>query len=62
MDTTALKSVTDCQLDGSALRHGNWKMYGLNLPDEVLKKVYYKNALNLFPHIKENKYFKNLNN
>ena len=43
-------------------RHGNWKMYGLNLPDEVLKKVYYKNALNLFPHIKENKYFKNLNN
>ena len=34
-------------------RHGLWKMYGLNLPDEVLKKVYYKNALNLFPSIDE---------
>ena len=38
-----------------------WKIYGLDLPDEVLKKVYYKNALNLFPHIRENKFFKNLN-
>ena len=32
-------------------RHAFWKMYGLNLPDEVLKKVYYKNALKLFPSI-----------
>ncbi|MUH36779.1 amidohydrolase [Zobellia amurskyensis] len=29
--------------------HAFWAMYGLNLPDEVLKKVYYKNALNLVP-------------
>lgn len=29
--------------------HGIWKMYGLELPDEVLKKVYYKNALKLLP-------------
>ena len=32
-------------------RHAFWKMYGLNLPDEVLKKIYYKNALRLFPSI-----------
>lgn len=32
-------------------RHAFWKMYGLNLPDEVLKKVYYKNALRIFPSI-----------
>ena len=32
-------------------RHAFWKMYGLNLADEVLKKVYYKNALKLFPSI-----------
>jgi len=32
-------------------RHGLWKMYGLNLPDEVLKKLYYKNALKIFPSI-----------
>ena len=32
-------------------RHGLWKMYGLNLPDEVLKKLYYQNALKLFPSI-----------
>lgn len=29
--------------------HAFWSMYGLNLPDEVLKKVYYKNALRLVP-------------
>ena len=32
-------------------RHGNWKMYGLNLPDTILQKLYYKNALKLFPNI-----------
>lgn len=32
-------------------RHAFWKMYGLNLPDEVLKKVYYKNALRIIPGI-----------
>ncbi len=42
-------------------RHGNWKIYGLNLPDEVLKKVYYGNALNLFPHLKDFNIFKSLN-
>ena len=29
--------------------HAFWAMYGLDLSDEVLKKVYYKNALNLVP-------------
>ncbi len=32
-------------------RHAFWKMYGLNLPDNVLKKVYYKNALKIIPGI-----------
>lgn len=32
-------------------RHAFWRMYGLYLPDEVLKKVYYKNALKLVPGI-----------
>lgn len=31
--------------------HAFWAMYGLNLPDEVLKKVYYKNALRLIPNL-----------
>lgn len=31
--------------------HAFWAMYGLNLPDEVLKKVYYKNAVNLIPDL-----------
>jgi len=26
-------------------------MYGLGLPDDVLKKIYYKNALKIFPEI-----------
>ncbi|MFD2520751.1 amidohydrolase family protein [Emticicia soli] len=29
--------------------HAYWRMYGLGLPDEVLKKVYYKNALKIVP-------------
>ena len=32
-------------------RHAHWKMYGLNLPDSILKKLYYKNARKLFPNI-----------
>ena len=32
-------------------RHAFWKMYGMDLPDEVLKKVYYKNALKIIPGI-----------
>jgi predicted TIM-barrel fold metal-dependent hydrolase len=31
--------------------HAFWRMYGLNLPDEVLKKIYYKNALKIIPNI-----------
>lgn len=31
--------------------HAFWRMYGLDLPDEVLKKVYYKNALRVIPNI-----------
>jgi len=29
--------------------HAFWKLYGLGLPDDVLKKVYYKNALRVTP-------------
>jgi predicted TIM-barrel fold metal-dependent hydrolase len=29
--------------------HAFWKMYGLDLDDEVLKKMYYKNALKIVP-------------
>jgi len=29
--------------------HAFWKLYGIDLPDPVLKKVYYANALKLTP-------------
>lgn len=32
-------------------RHAFWQMYGLDLPDEVLKKLYYKNALRIIPSL-----------
>lgn len=32
-------------------RHAHWKMYGINLPDSVLRKVYFENALNVIPGI-----------
>ena len=35
-------------------RHAHWKMYGLALPDSILKKLYYQNALRLFPNIDAN--------
>ena len=31
--------------------HAFWRMYGMGLPDEILKKVYYKNALRIIPNI-----------
>ena len=31
--------------------HAFWSMYGLGLPDNILKKVYYKNALRIIPNI-----------
>lgn len=31
--------------------HAFWYMYGLGLPDDVLRKIYYKNALKIFPQI-----------
>jgi len=39
-------------------RHAHWKMYGLALPDSILQKLYYKNALDLFPAI-DHSLFKN---
>ena len=31
--------------------HAFWRMYGIGLPDEILKKIYYKNAMSLIPGI-----------
>jgi predicted TIM-barrel fold metal-dependent hydrolase len=31
--------------------HAFWKLYGLDLPDQVLRKLYYQNALKLLPSI-----------
>jgi len=31
--------------------HAFWRMYGLDLPDDVLKKIYYKNALRIIPNL-----------
>jgi predicted TIM-barrel fold metal-dependent hydrolase len=39
----------DEYIDNIRHYHGLWKLYALELPDDVLKKVYYKNALRLVP-------------
>ncbi len=31
--------------------HASWKLYGIDLPDDVLRKVYYQNALRITPGI-----------
>jgi len=43
--------TSDEYFDYYRKRHAFWKMYGLDLPDEVLKKLYYKNALRVIPGI-----------
>jgi predicted TIM-barrel fold metal-dependent hydrolase len=34
--------------------HAFWKLYGIDLPDSVLKKVYYQNALRITPLLPKN--------
>jgi predicted TIM-barrel fold metal-dependent hydrolase len=36
--------------------HAFWAMYGLDLPDEVLKKLYYKNTLRIVPGLDKSKF------
>ena len=38
--------------------HAFWAMYGLDLPDEVLRKVYYKNAMKLLPGLDQSLFAK----
>ncbi len=38
-------------IDNIRKYHGLWQLYALDLPDDVLKKIYYKNALRLFPSL-----------
>lgn len=43
--------TSDEYFDYYRKRHAHWKMYGLALPDSVLKKIYYKNAMEVIPGI-----------
>ena len=36
--------------------HAFWAMYGMGLPDAILKKVYYKNALRIIPNIDKSQF------
>jgi len=36
--------------------HAFWRMYGIGLPDSILKKVYYKNALRIIPGIDKSQF------
>ena len=38
---------------GGSPGHGRWNISGINLPDDVLRKVYYENALRLLPELRE---------
>ncbi len=44
-----LLETADEYFDPTRRYHGWWQMYGLELPDALLKKLYYKNALRIFP-------------
>jgi hypothetical protein len=37
-------------------RHAFWRLYGLELPDTVLKKIYYQNALALLPNVDRSRF------
>jgi uncharacterized protein len=36
--------------------HAFWPMYGMGLPDPILKKLYYKNALRIIPNIDKSQF------
>ncbi len=36
--------------------HAFWRMYGMGLPDEILKKIYYKNALRIIPGLDKSQF------
>jgi uncharacterized protein len=36
--------------------HAFWAMYGMGLPDHILKKIYYKNALRIIPNIDKSQF------
>ncbi|HQX96122.1 MAG: amidohydrolase [Chitinophagaceae bacterium] len=36
--------------------HAFWSMYGMGLSDEILKKIYYKNALRIIPNIDKSQF------
>jgi predicted TIM-barrel fold metal-dependent hydrolase len=36
--------------------HAFWPMYGIGLPDSILKKLYYKNALRIVPNIDKSQF------
>lgn len=36
--------------------HAFWRMYGMGLPDNILKKIYYKNALRIIPNIDKSQF------
>ena len=46
-----LLETDDEYFESDRRRHAFWRVYGLGLPDEVLKKIYYKNALKVIPGI-----------
>jgi predicted TIM-barrel fold metal-dependent hydrolase len=36
--------------------HAFWRMYGMQLPDNILKKVYYRNAIRIIPGIDKSRF------
>lgn len=37
-------------------RHGHWQLYGLDLPDDVLRSLYFENALRIIPGLTTSKF------
>ena len=46
-----LLETSDEYIEYFRKRHGLWRLYGMDLPDNVLKKIYFQNALKMFPSI-----------
>ena len=46
-----LLETDDEYFESDRKRHAFWRVYGLDLPDPVLKKIYYRNALKVIPGI-----------
>jgi len=51
-ETQALYHLGQLRSETGAPLHGRWKISSIGLPDDMLRKIYYQNALRYLPSVR----------